>query len=263
MPELPEVETVVRSIAAQVRGAQIVEAHVNSRRVTRGDHAETVRGLTGAIIREVRRRGKQIFVDLDRGLLYVHLGMTGKLLWNAQPGKYARAVLMLDRGVLVYDDIRQFGRFEYFSELPEFLSRAGPDALAVSFEEFYTRLRKRSGYIKPLLLNQAFVGGIGNIYADESLFSARIHPKARASRLSRGRAEELYRNILATLRSAIEHRGSSVSNYVDGRGEQGGYQHMHCVYGRAGQPCPRCGTPIRRIVLGQRGTHYCPRCQRT
>lgn len=263
MPELPEVETVVRSIAAHVTGARIVEAHVNSRRVTRGDHAETVRNLTGARISAIRRRGKQILFDLDRGLLYVHLGMTGKLLWNAKPGKYARAVLILDRGTLVYDDVRQFGRFEYFAENPEFLSRAGPDALAVPFDEFYRRLHRRTGFIKPLLLNQAFLGGVGNIYADESLFSAGIHPRARASRLSRRRAEELYRNIVATLQVAIEHRGSSISNYVDARGEKGGYQHMHSVYGRAGEPCLRCGTPIKRIVLGQRGTHYCPRCQRT
>lgn len=263
MPELPEVETVVRSIAAHVTGARIVEADVSSRRVTRGDHAKTVRGLTGASIRAIRRRGKQIFFDLDRGLLYVHLGMTGKLLWNAKPGKYTRAVLVLDSGVLLYDDVRQFGRFEYFRETPEFLSRSGPDALAVAFEEFYQRLRKRTGYIKPLLLNQAFIGGVGNIYADESLFSAAIHPRARANRLSRRRAEELYRNIIATLNLAIEHRGSSVSDYVDARGERGGYQHLHSVYGRAGEPCPRCGAPIRRIVLGQRGTHYCPRCQRT
>lgn len=263
MPELPEVETVVRSIAAQLTGARILEAEVNSRRVTRGDHAETVHGLTGAQIVAVRRRGKQIFFDLDRGLLYIHLGMTGRLLWDSRAGKYARAVLTLDRGVLVYDDVRQFGRFEYFPESPEFLSRSGPDALAVTFDEFYQRLHKRSGYVKPLLLNQAFIGGVGNIYADESLFAARIHPRARANRLSRRRAEELYRNIIATLKLAIEYRGSSVSNYVDGRGERGGFQQMHCVYGRAGEPCPRCGTLIKRIVLGQRGTHYCPRCQRT
>jgi formamidopyrimidine-DNA glycosylase len=263
LPELPEVETVVRSIAAHITGAQILEAQVNSRRVTRGDHVETVHGLTGASIIGIRRRGKQILVDLDRGLLYVHLGMTGKLLWNAQPGKYARAVLVLDRGILVYDDVRQFGRFEYFPEAMDFPSRSGPDALTVSCEEFYTGLRKRSGYIKPVLLNQNFVAGIGNIYADESLFASRIHPRTRANRLSRRRAEELYRNVLATLRLAIEHRGSSVSSYVDARGERGGYQQMHCVYGRAGEPCPRCGTPVRRIVLGQRGTHYCPRCQRT
>jgi formamidopyrimidine-DNA glycosylase len=236
---------------------------VNSRRVTRGDHAETVHGLTGAQVLAVRRIGKQIFFDLDRGLLYIHLGMTGKLLWDARPGKYARAVLSLDRGALVYDDVRQFGRFEYFPETPEFLARSGPDALAVSFEEFYRRLRKRSGYIKPLLLNQAFIGGVGNIYADESLFTARIHPRARAHRLSRRRAEELYQSIVATLKLAIEHRGSSISDYVDARGEKGGYQRLHSVYGRAGEPCPRCGAPIKRIVLGQRGTHYCPRCQRT
>ena len=263
MPELPEVETVVRSIAAHVTGAQIIEAYVSSHRVTRGDHGKTVRGLTGRAIHRIRRSGKQIFFDLDCGLLFVHLGMTGKLLWNGNPGKYTRATLTLDRGVLLYDDVRQFGRFEYFAKRPEFLARSGPDALGVSFEEFFSRLRKRSGCIKPLLLNQAFIGGVGNIYADESLFSAGIHPRARAGRLSKRRAEDLYRNILETLKIAIEHRGSSISDYVDASGEKGGYQQLHSVYGRTGEPCTRCGAPIRRIVLGQRGTHYCPRCQRT
>ncbi len=263
MPELPEVETVVRSIASHVTGARILEAQVNSNRVTRGDHAATVRGLCGKAIQQIRRRGKQIFLDLDDGLLYVHLGMTGKLLWGAEPGKYTRAILMLDRGVLLFDDVRQFGRFEYFAEAPVFLDRSGPDALGISFEEFYSRLRKRSGSMKPLLLDQTFIGGVGNIYADEALFAARIHPLAKAGRLSKKRAEELYRSILETLKLAIEHRGSSISDYVDGWGEPGGYQQMHAVYGRTGEPCPRCGTPVRRIVLGQRGTHYCPRCQRT
>ncbi|MBV8073369.1 MAG: bifunctional DNA-formamidopyrimidine glycosylase/DNA-(apurinic or apyrimidinic site) lyase [Acidobacteriaceae bacterium] len=263
MPELPEVETVVRSVAAHVTGAQITHAEVSSRRVTRGDHEKTARGLTGAIIEAVRRHGKQIFFELDSGLLYVHLGMTGKLLWNTEPGKYTRAELTLDRGVLLYDDVRQFGRFEYFREAPAFISTSGPDALSVSFEDFFSRLRERRGPIKPLLLNQRFIGGVGNIYADEALFSARIHPRAKAGRLSKQRAQELYGSILRTLKLAIEHRGSSISDYVDASGERGGYQLLHCVYGRAGEACCRCGAVIRRIVLGQRGTHYCPRCQRT
>lgn len=243
-------------------GARIRHAEVSSQRVTRGDHAETARGLTGAIIQGVRRRGKQIFFDLDSGLLFVHLGMTGKLLWNAERSKYARAILTLDRGVLLYDDVRQFGRFEYFAEAPSFLGRTGPDALTLSFDDFFARLQRHTGHIKPLLLNQAFISGVGNIYADESLFSAGIHPRAKANRLSRKRAEELHRTIVEILRLAIDHRGSSVSDYVDSSGERGGFQDLHCVYGRAGEPCLRCGTAIKRIVVGQRGTHYCPRCQR-
>ena len=262
MPELPEVETVVRSISPYVLGRTIRHVELFSRRVTRGDFATTIAGLTGALIRRVWRHGKQIFLELDHGILFIHLGMTGKLLFNAEPGKYARAIFYLDEGTLIYDDVRQFGRVEFFKEMPVSLRRVGPDALTVGFPEFFERLRKRGGHIKPLLLNQTFVGGVGNIYADESLFSARIHPKASAGRISKKRAQELHSRLLEILQAAILQRGSSISNYVDADGACGSYQQQHNVYGRAGQPCSYCGSPIRRIVLGQRGTHYCPRCQR-
>jgi formamidopyrimidine-DNA glycosylase len=263
VPELPEVETVVRTISPYITGHTILHAQVFSHRVTRGRFAATTKGLRGAAIIAVRRRGKQIFVHLNRGILYIHLGMTGKLLWNGERTKYARAIFELDNGTLIFDDVRQFGRVEYFREIPEFLARTGPDALTIGAPEFLEQLKGRTGHIKPLLLNQAFLGGVGNIYADESLFAAGIHPRARANRLSKRRAEELHGQIVAILELAIQHRGSSISNYVDGDGVRGGYQQQHNVYGKAGEPCPRCATPIRRIVLGQRGTHYCPRCQRT
>ncbi|HLH05085.1 MAG TPA: bifunctional DNA-formamidopyrimidine glycosylase/DNA-(apurinic or apyrimidinic site) lyase [Bryobacteraceae bacterium] len=260
MPELPEVETVVRSIAAHITGQTIRSAAVSSARVTRNDHRSTEQGLAAARIVRVRRHGKQIHIELDRGLLYIHLGMTGNLLWNAAPGKYTRAVLELDNGVLLLNDIRQFGRFEYYAETPE--QRVGPDALALDFETFFARLHGRKSAIKPLLLNQSFIGGVGNIYADEALFAARIHPRTVAARLSETRARRLFDAILQVLEAAIARRGSTISNHVDASGEKGSYQSLHAVYGREGEPCLRCGTPIRRIVLGQRSTHYCPRCQR-
>jgi formamidopyrimidine-DNA glycosylase len=262
LPELPEVETVVRSISPHITGRTILRAELRSRRVTRTDWATAEAGLTGARIERVRRRGKQIFVDLDRGVLYVHLGMTGKLLWNAEPSKYARALLELDNGLLIFDDIRQFGRFEFFDVLPTELGQRGPDALSIDFDTFHTRLKEHRGSIKALLLNQSFIAGVGNIYADELLFAARVHPRTQITRISKSRAQTIHRHLLEVLQLAVELRGSSISDYVDAEGLAGEFQSLHRVYGRTGKPCPLCGTPVKRIVLAQRGTHYCPRCQR-
>ncbi len=262
MPELPEVETVVRSIAPFIVGRNIVSAKLSSHRVTRSDRDQTSIALAGASIASIKRHGKQILLELDHGFLYIHLGMTGNLLWNAAPGKYSRAVFELDNGVLVYNDIRQFGRVEFYPALPPHITGVGPDALLIGFPAFFERLKKRKGPIKPLLLNQSFISGVGNIYADECLFAARIHPKTQAARISRPRAEKLYLALVEILRLAIEHRGSSISNHVDACGEPGRFQQMHSVYRRTGEPCLACGKPVKRIVLGQRGTHYCARCQR-
>lgn len=259
---MPEVETVVRSIAPHVTGQRIQRAQLFSKLVTRGDLKKTARRLRNNVIAGVRRRGKQILMPLERGVLYVHLGMTGKLLWNGEPSKYTRAVLSFDSGTLLYDDVRQFGRVEYCETVPKTLERVGPDALSLTFEEFEARLRRRSAAIKSVLLNQSFIAGVGNIYADEVLFASRIHPRAAASRLSKRRARQLYTNVIEVLTIAIEHRGSSISDYVDGAGQRGAFQDMHNVYGRTGEACPRCTAMIRRIVIAQRGTHYCPRCQR-
>jgi formamidopyrimidine-DNA glycosylase len=188
--------------------------------------------------------------------------MTGKLLLDASPGRHSYGVFHLDHGSLVYDDPRQFGRIEYSPELPERVAALGPDPLTVPLAAFVASLKQHKARIKPLLLNQRFLRGLGNIYADEALFRARIHPKALASRLSRSRAAELHRAIVEILALAIEHRGSSISDYVDAAGGKGSFQQLHLAYGREGQPCSNCGTPIRKILVAQRGTHYCPRCQR-
>lgn len=262
MPELPEVETVVRSIAHHLIGKSILDASFLSSRVTRGDHLAAGIALAGSTVRRIERRGKQIWICLDRGFLYVHLGMTGKLLWNGTPGKYTRACLQLTDGQLLFDDIRTFGRFEFFPDRETALSPVGPDALTVPFEAFVQRLRGRRGRIKAVLLSQAFLAGVGNIYADEALFAAGIHPRTSVQRLSDARARRLHSAILQILATAIKHKGSSISDYVDGLGERGSFQQLHKVYGRTGEPCANCGTKVRRIVVGQRGTHYCPRCQR-
>lgn len=262
MPELPEVETVVRSLAPALVGRTIREAYFPAPRVLRDSPETRAERLSGAVIQAIERIGKNILFRLQDGVLVIHLGMTGKLLLNTTPGPYARAVFTLDQGNLVYDDVRQFGRVEWSRDLPNRLAKLGPEPLDLPFPSFWERLRRRQGRIKPLLLNQAFVRGIGNIYADEALFRAGIHPRTETHRIGRQRAQRLHAAVVEVLRHAIEQRGSSISDYVDALGQKGTFQQSHQVYGREGEPCRVCGQPIRRIVLGQRGTHFCPRCQR-
>jgi formamidopyrimidine-DNA glycosylase len=263
MPELPEVETVVRSIAP-LTGRRILTAEFRCPRVLRGADAERLAAqLEGRRIGPVRRHGKFILISLDGGgYLVVHLGMTGRLLLNGQPGKHTHAILTLDRGSLLYDDSRQFGCIEFGQDIPDRVARLGPDALEVTFDDFAAALRRRKSRVKALLLNQAFLRGLGNIYADEALFRAGIHPLAIASRLPRDRARRLYRAIRAVLTEAIAAGGSSISDYVDGEGRKGFFQISHRVYQRTGEPCVKCGTAIRRMAVAQRSSHFCPRCQK-
>jgi formamidopyrimidine-DNA glycosylase len=262
MPELPEVETVVRTVAPKLTGRRIVSARFSSKHVVRESFARLARRVAGRSIHGVTRYGKFIVIALDRGNLLIHLGMTGRLIVDGETGPYTRAVFELDEGELVYNDPRQFGRIEWSEGLPKRVARLGPDALAVSEAEFLARLKaRRRARIKPLLLNQTFVRGLGNIYADEALFAAGIHPRADAARLSRVRARRLHEAMVNVLRAAIANKGSSISDYVYDEGRKGGHQQHLMAYGRAGEPCETCGTAIRRIVLGGRGTHYCPKCQ--
>lgn len=254
MPELPEVETVVRTLRPRVVGRRIVEVRALSRLVV----PRSIGKAAGGTVQAVRRLGKHILIDLDHGILDIHLGMTGAVLVNGEPGPYTRAWFKLDSGTLVYNDVRQFGRIRFGKQEPAGL---GPDPLEVGAEEFARLLGGRRARLKPLLLDQGFLRGVGNIYADESLFGAGIHPRALASRLGARRALRLHRSLVAVLEEAIAHGGSSISDYVDAEGRAGSFQRLHRVYGREGLPCPACGAPIRRVVMAGRGTHYCPRCQ--
>jgi formamidopyrimidine-DNA glycosylase len=263
VPELPEVETVVRTLAPKLTGRRIVDAQFFSHHVVRQKFPELRRRVRNQLVKSVRRHGKFIVLELDQGVLTVHLGMTGKLLLDSEPGPYARAIFQLDQGLLVYDDIRHFGRIEWSAGLLERAEALGPDALDITVEDFLKRLKKRKTRIKSLLLNQTFLRGMGNIYTDEALHEARINPRAIAASLSKERATRLHRAMVDILTTAIRLKGSSISDYVDADGQKGSFQLQHQVYGRAGEPCLTCGTAIRRIVVGQRGTHYCPKCQRS
>jgi formamidopyrimidine-DNA glycosylase len=262
VPELPEVETVVRSIA-RIVGRRIVSAEFTCQRILRGDPDEMSATLAGRRIRSIRRRGKFIVIDLDAGhCLVVHLGMTGKLLLGGTPGRHTHAVVHLDRGVLRYEDQRQFGKIEVSHGLPARVEKLGPEPLEVTIAEFAERLKRRKARIKSVLLDQHFVRGVGNIYADEALFRAGIHPLAIGARLRPERVKRLHGAIVEVLTQAIEKGGSSISDYVDAEGRRGFFQFEHRVYQRTGEPCVTCGAPIRRTLVAQRGTHYCAKCQR-
>jgi len=263
VPELPEVETVTRSILPLV-GRRILTAEFRCRRVLRGGNPDRMAArLQGRRIAGVKRYGKFILISLEGGgYLLIHLGMTGKLLLGGEAGKHTHGILTLDRGVLLYDDSRQFGSLQVSEKFPERVAKLGPEPLEVSFEEFAAALKKRRTRIKALLLNQGFLRGVGNIYADEALFRAGIHPLAMANRLRKERARRLYDAIVAVLSEAIDAGGSSISDYVDAQGRKGFFQFQHRVYQRTGEPCINCGTPIRRVLVAQRSSHYCPRCQK-
>lgn len=264
MPELPEVETVRRSIAPHVVGRRIAAAEFRCPRVLRGGDPETMaRALAGKRIAGLRRHGKFLLMEFSGGpLLLIHLGMTGRLLMNAEPGRHTHAILTLDRGWLIYDDSRQFGCLELHDAVPARVARLGPEPLEVGFSEFAAALKRRRTRMKALLLDQTFLRGLGNIYADEALFRAGIHPLTIAARLGTERVKRLHRGIVEVLTEAISAGGSSVSDYVDGDGRKGFFQFSHRVYQRTGEPCVACGAKIRRILVAQRGTHFCPRCQR-
>jgi formamidopyrimidine-DNA glycosylase len=263
VPELPEVETVTRSLGPLV-GRRVVVAEFRNLRILRGGDPERMAAsIEGRRIGAIQRYGKFIVITLrEGGYLLIHLGMTGRLLLGGAVGKHTHAVFTFDRGALLFDDSRQFGSIQFSQEFPARVARLGPEPLEVKFDDFAAALKRRKTRIKALLLNQTFVRGIGNIYADEALFRAGIHPLAVASRLNAARARRLYDAIAEVLTEAIDAGGSSISDYVDAQGRKGFFQFSHRVYQRTGEGCVVCGTAIRRILVVQRSSPFCPRCQR-
>jgi formamidopyrimidine-DNA glycosylase len=281
MPELPEVETIARGVDKHVRGDRIVDVWFCSHRSPfKIPPARQAKGLEGRAILAVHRTGKHIVCELgsaggslliqgdekSKAQWIVHLGMTGRLLVttpDAPVARHTHARLSLKDGrELRFVDPRRFGRLEFrdLSRSPGF-SAAGVDPLTVTAEEFAELFHGRRTSIKAALLNQKLLTGVGNIYADESLFHAGIRPSRSCGRLTRAELERLRLALRKVLKDAIRLGGSSISDYVDADGEHGLYQLEHCVYQRTGLACRRCQTPIRRIVLAGRGTHYCPICQ--
>lgn len=270
MPELPEVETTRRSLLPHVTGTRIAAVTVRERRLRRPLAADFAVQLHGRRIDAVERRGKYLLFALDDGRdLLVHLGMSGSLCLvpaGTPPALHDHVIIALDGGAgLVFNDPRRFGLMAIGrrDQLDE-LQRVGPDPLAdaPTPEQWRALTRGRRSPIKNLLMDQRLLGGIGNIYASEALFLAGIRPRRRAAGLTRAELARLGDALRSVLERAVALGGSSIADYRDGNGNAGYFQIHHAVYDRAEQPCGVCRTPIKRILLGGRGTFYCPRCQR-
>ena len=273
MPELPEVETVARGLRAVLPGRRLLSVRLGKTDFI-DDPAAMEQTLPGCQVAAVRRHGKFLVLDLEsaradngRPALLIHLGMTGQLVVcpaEAPVIAHTHVFLALDDGrELRYTDIRRFGRMRIVQngERESTLSELGLDPLEATEEEFAAKLRGRRARIKALLLDQRVLRGMGNIYTDESLWRARIHPARLGATLKPAELRNLHRAVRAVLLEAIRLRGSSVSDYVDSEGQRGEFQLRHRVYQRTGKKCFRCGTKIRRAVVAGRSSHFCPRCQ--
>lgn len=274
MPELPEVETVANGVHERVQGHSITGVWTSGKPQTfKSPETEIESALTGTRIRSVRRVGKTIVMTVGQPAgeigaagsveFLIHLGMTGRLLVSSAEAPippHTHAILTLENGREIrFVDPRRFGRLSIHREP---YGGPGAEPLTIDTKEFADLFRGRKTPIKAALLNQSLLHGVGNIYADESLFRAGIRPKTQAGRLTRVQLERLRVALVEVLKHAIQLGGSSVSDYVDADGVRGFFQLEHRVYLRTGQPCLVCGTPIKRILVGGRGTHYCPKCQK-
>ena len=268
MPELPEVETVRRQLARVLEGSKIqqVETSVNSYFFVTPPKILVAR-LVGRRVDRLERRGKYLIAHLDnRSRLLLHLGMTGQFVAGHLPrDPHVHVILHLNkRKIVTLRDVRKFGKIEWIDRGAESerLTRLGPDALSVDTAFLQQKFRARKVPIKTAILDQKIWAGVGNIYADEGLYRARISPMRPAHRLTRPQIDRLRHEIQSLLIQAIEAGGSTINDYLKPDGELGGFQNFHVVYGKQDRPCPTCGRPIVRVALGGRGTHFCSKCQR-
>jgi formamidopyrimidine-DNA glycosylase len=275
VPELPEVETVARGLRAALPGRRILSVRLSSKTNFIEDPPAMEMHLPGRVVAGIRRHGKLLLVDFEPsgeatepGSLSIHLGMTGQIVVSvpeAPVEPHTHVFLALDDGrELRYTDVRRFGKMRLLAAGAVAATRAtqlGVDSLAISAEEFRALVHSRRSRIKALLLDQGALSGMGNIYTDEALWRARIHPKRLGANLKPEEITRLYKEVRAVLNEAIKLKGSSVSDYVDTDGNRGEFQQRHRVYQREGKPCFRCGAKIRRIIVAGRSTHFCPVCQ--
>jgi len=272
MPELPEVETVSQGLQKRALGRRILAVEVRHPGVIIGSPKQFAAELEGRTIVSIRRKGKALALQLEAEnapprFLLVRLGMTGQftvLAREAPVAPHTHVLLALgERDELRFRDVRRFGRLRSCTpeEVEAAFDRLGPDAQQVTEEQFLSAMRSRRGAIKSWLMNQQLLAGLGNIYADESLFVAGIHPLAQPGRVSTPKAHRLFRAVKKVLDHAVKLQGTSFRDYVDIEGRPGNYEPRLRVYQRTGEPCRRCGRLIRRIVIAGRSSHFCPGCQ--
>jgi formamidopyrimidine-DNA glycosylase len=272
MPELPEVEVTRQSFAQHIAGATVTSVRTSGKAL-RWPLGIDARRLAGRRVLQVRRRGKWLLLDLDEGVLLMHLGMSGSLSFAAtqpQAGTHDHFDLVTTRGTLRLNDPRRFGAVVYapHESAPQgekMLGRLGVEPLSGDFDaqRFHEQLRTRKAPIKQVLLAGDIVVGVGNIYASEALFFAGIRPTLAASKISRPRAAKLHAAIREVLTRAVQKGGSTLRDFSNAQGQAGYFQLEAMVYDRAGEPCRVCGTPIKSIRQGQRATYYCPHCQKS
>jgi formamidopyrimidine-DNA glycosylase len=268
MPELPEVQTVVSTLQPALTGRRITSVTLGRQDVVTPPNTRLCEWIVGRHIASITRRGKRIVFCLDNAArFYIHLGMSGRLTLAA-PGtplpRHTHFIMRFDASPareLRFTDPRRFGGIWWLGESTSDEEGMGPEPLTLKAKELAGRLAKTARPIKNTLLDQSVIAGLGNIYVDESLYAAGIHPLSSANSLAAEQVGRLNRAIKRILRRAIRHRGSTLRDYRDANGQSGNFQQVHRVYARAGKPCLRCHTPIERIVLGGRSTHFCPHCQ--
>ncbi|MEX1997293.1 MAG: bifunctional DNA-formamidopyrimidine glycosylase/DNA-(apurinic or apyrimidinic site) lyase [Candidatus Andersenbacteria bacterium] len=285
MPELPEVETIRQDLRAVLRKKKITAVTVRKPRMVVGSPRKLVVTLRGNTITEIDRRAKLLIFHLQRGdhFLLLHLKMTGQLIYRSPrttiagghgwppvgpdlPNKYSHLIITFaDRGQLFFNDLRQFGYVELVTrEHKEMITKTyGIEPLTPEFTwpAFREAVRPRTAPLKQVLLNQAVIAGLGNIYVDEVCFYAKVRPQRRAHRLTHAELKQLYRGCNHIIQQAIKHRGTTFSDYRDTQGRRGNYWRRLKVYGRAGKPCRRCATALQKTMVAGRGTTYCPQCQ--
>ena len=266
MPELPEVETIVRQLRKIIVGKEITDVIVSKSRVIKEPSLTLFKkGVRGTTIKNILRKGKILIFELSSGKsLVVHLRMTGQLVYPGN-GKNSRVSFKFPNNkFLDYNDRRLLGELRFLDDWRnlKFIKELGPEPYEISKKDFSNMLSQKKTKIKPLLLDQTFICGIGNLYAAEALFKAKIHPLRPALSLSKKEKSGLFLAIKHILSQAIKHKGSSMDQYVTATGEKGNYVSYHKVYGREDIPCCICKKPIKRISLGGRGTYFCGRCQK-